>query len=299
MVGSPPNREIFGFKNSTFSWSHESEDGSLTPASGWFFRLRVDGELIFKPNGINLIVGPTKFALNLVIINICGMNTHEQVKCISFERQLTLGSISPGTRDGGVTYSAHESWVQNQTICKNILFGSPFDAVRYRKVLRQRALERDLELLDAGDNTEVREKGLTLRGGQKQGRFTTHSASSSAWIVDKCFRGDLVTGRTVLLVTHNLALATPVAVFIVSLGQDGIPSCEAKSELDREILEAGSEDAEEIALPANKIDGKLIVAEEIVEGYVTRKSIKLFLTGFRRRPPISIFSLTAYREFAQ
>lgn len=44
------------------------------------------------------------------------------------------------------------------------------------------------------------------------------------------------------------------------------PSCEAKSELDREILEVGSElDAEEIALPANKMDGKLIVAEEILK----------------------------------
>jgi len=30
-------------------------------------------------------------------------------------------------------------------------------------VLRQCALEKDLELFEAGDNTEVGEKGLTLR----------------------------------------------------------------------------------------------------------------------------------------
>ena len=56
--GSPPNNQLLGFKNSSFSWSHEPEDGSLTP-SGRLFRLRVDGELIFKPHCINLIVGPT------------------------------------------------------------------------------------------------------------------------------------------------------------------------------------------------------------------------------------------------
>lgn len=36
-------------------------------------------------------------------------------------------------RDGGVAYAAQESWVQNETIRDNILFGNPYDAVRYRK----------------------------------------------------------------------------------------------------------------------------------------------------------------------
>jgi len=36
-------------------------------------------------------------------------------------------------RDGGVVYAAQESWVQNQTIRENILFGLPFDESRYRK----------------------------------------------------------------------------------------------------------------------------------------------------------------------
>lgn len=36
-------------------------------------------------------------------------------------------------REGGVAYAAQESWVQNETIRENILFGSPFDEERYRK----------------------------------------------------------------------------------------------------------------------------------------------------------------------
>jgi len=84
-------------------------------------------------------------------------------------------------RGGGVAYAAQESWVQNDTIKENIIFGAPYDEERYQKglphslsfqvlsfiddslVIRQCALARDLELFEAGDKTEVGEKGLTLR----------------------------------------------------------------------------------------------------------------------------------------
>ena len=36
-------------------------------------------------------------------------------------------------RQGGVAYAAQESWVQNETIRDNILFGSPYDEERYEK----------------------------------------------------------------------------------------------------------------------------------------------------------------------
>ena len=45
----------------------------------------------------------------------------------------------------------------------NILFGAPYDEARYKKVIEQCALERDLALFEAGDKTEVGEKGITLR----------------------------------------------------------------------------------------------------------------------------------------
>ena len=36
-------------------------------------------------------------------------------------------------RDQGIAYAAQESWVQNDTIRENILFGSSYDEMRYRK----------------------------------------------------------------------------------------------------------------------------------------------------------------------
>ena len=47
-----------GFRNATFSWSEKEIDGSLTPTSRCF-RLHIEGELLFKRNCINMIVGPT------------------------------------------------------------------------------------------------------------------------------------------------------------------------------------------------------------------------------------------------
>ncbi|PCH35072.1 nucleoside triphosphate hydrolase protein, partial [Wolfiporia cocos MD-104 SS10] len=86
-------------------------------------------------------------------------------------------------RENGVAYAAQESWVQNETIKDNILLGAPYDAQRYNKVIDQCGLRRDLELLDAGDQTEVGEKGLTLSGGQKARITLARAVYSSAEIL--------------------------------------------------------------------------------------------------------------------
>lgn len=49
----------------------------------------------------------------------------------------------------------------------NIVFGAPFNAERYSKVLYQCGLERDLAMFEAGDLQEIGEGGVTLSGGQR------------------------------------------------------------------------------------------------------------------------------------
>ncbi|KAF8886219.1 P-loop containing nucleoside triphosphate hydrolase protein [Gymnopilus junonius] len=280
--------DTIGFRNAVFSWSVEPQDGSLTPRSR-SFRLHVPGELFFKPDSINLIIGPTGSGKTALLMALLGE--------MHFIRS-SADSWFNLPREGGIAYAAQESWVLNETIRENILFGLPYDEGRYRKVIQQ-----------SGDQTEVGEKGLTLRCARVTLARAIYSPAkiillddvlaaldthTSSWIVDKCFQGDLVKGRTILLVTHNIALATPVAGYIISLGQDGTvqtqdvnlesavwnPKLAEGITLDSEIPDMANQELQALAHKTPGVnDGKLIMKEDIAEGHITWKSLKLFFSG--------------------
>ena len=56
---------------------------------------------------------------------------------------------------GSTSYTAQDPWIQNCSLQDNILMGLPFDEERYTQVLQACALLPDLELLPAGDQTEI------------------------------------------------------------------------------------------------------------------------------------------------
>lgn len=58
--------------------------------------------------------------------------------------------------------------VQSSSFSQNILFGKAMVEERYQETLRVCSLERDLELMEFGDQTEIGERGINLSGGQKQ-----------------------------------------------------------------------------------------------------------------------------------
>jgi len=60
-----------------------------------------------------------------------------------------------------------QPWIQNKSIKENILFGIEYDEARYKETIKICELKRDLEILPAGDLTEIGEKGINLSGGQK------------------------------------------------------------------------------------------------------------------------------------
>lgn len=68
---------------------------------------------------------------------------------------------------GSVAYTAQDPWIQNATLKDNILMGKELDEGRYQEVLNCCALVQDLELLPAGDMSEIGEKGINLSGGQR------------------------------------------------------------------------------------------------------------------------------------
>ena len=68
---------------------------------------------------------------------------------------------------GSISYVSQIPWIRNATIKDNILFYQPYDDERYNKVIDLSQLRQDLEIFEAGDLTEIGEKGVNLSGGQK------------------------------------------------------------------------------------------------------------------------------------
>jgi len=106
---------------------------------------------------------------------------------------------------------------------------------------------------------------------------------TSRWIIDKCFSGDLLRNRTVILVTHNVALAGPLAQHVVSIGSDGVISSQTtigealshdgtlRAEVfnEIEVLEKADQVIEGTRPKESAPQGKLVAAEELALGHVT------------------------------
>ena len=68
---------------------------------------------------------------------------------------------------GTIAYCEQKAWIENKTIRDSITFGRPFNQEKYDTVIRSMQLTKDLEVLKAGDLTELGENGINLSGGQK------------------------------------------------------------------------------------------------------------------------------------
>ncbi|KAL3517448.1 hypothetical protein ACH5RR_020037 [Cinchona calisaya] len=133
---------------------------------------------------------------------------------------------------GTTAYVAQTSWIQNGTIQENILFGLPMNQERYKEVLTVCCLEKDLDMMEFGDQTEIGERGINLSGGQKQriqlaravyqdcdiylldDIFSAVDAQTGSKIFKECVRGAL-RGKTVLLVTHQVDFLHNVDLILV------------------------------------------------------------------------------------
>eukprot|EP00388_Colpodella_angusta_P023167 GDKJ01059170.1.p1 GENE.GDKJ01059170.1~~GDKJ01059170.1.p1 ORF type:complete len:1721 (-),score=424.47 GDKJ01059170.1:509-5671(-) len=161
---------------------------------------------------------------------------------------------------GRVALATQTPWIQHGTLRNNILFNKPFDSGRYAEVIRVCALESDLKLLPAGDDTEIGEKGINLSGGQKARVALARAAYASEdmdvvilddvlsavdahvseQIFTQCIKGDLFKNCAVIMVSHNITLL-PQCDQIVVLGggagnADNEKSPKKKKKLDSSPL---------------------------------------------------------------
>ncbi|KAK2692647.1 hypothetical protein QWA68_007323 [Fusarium oxysporum] len=261
-----------GFNNATLTWG--SKD-TVAEDSARAFRL-MDLDIDFKIGKLNIIAGPTGSGKTSMLMGLLGEMTLLEggVYCPGGRSR---EDVHPDPETGlanTIAYVAQSAWLVNANVRENILFSAPFDEQRYRNVIVACALERDLQILDHGDETLVGEKGITLSGGQKQ-RISLARAlySNSAhlllddclsavdshtaqWIFSNCIRGPLMRNRTCVLVTHNTTLCVPASDYVVLLENGRVdiqgPSAEviASGKLGEEIQKSHPSSANPSRIPS-------------------------------------------------
>ncbi|KAI1286896.1 ATP-binding cassette sub-family C member 3 [Halotydeus destructor] len=113
-------------------------------------------------NGINVQFEKKKL---VAVVGTVGSGKSSLISALLGEMKKVNGKVNIS---GRVAYVPQQAWIQNATVKKNIIFTGSADRKRYEEVLERCALEPDLKILEAGDNTEIGEKGINLSGGQKQ-----------------------------------------------------------------------------------------------------------------------------------
>ncbi|XP_033637674.1 multidrug resistance-associated protein 5-like [Asterias rubens] len=125
------------------------------------------------------------------------------------------------TLDGTFAFASQQAWIMNATVRDNILFGEEYNEERYKKAIFSCCLERDLEIMTDGDQTEIGERGVNVSGGQKQrislarayysdrdiylldDPLSAVDAHVGKHIFNHCING-VLRGKTILFVTHQL-----------------------------------------------------------------------------------------------
>ncbi|POS79208.1 ABC transporter [Diaporthe helianthi] len=164
-----------------------------------------DISIDFVEGGLTTIFGASGSGKTTLLLSILGETIKES------------GSV---TRPDDVAFSSQTAWLQSTSIKENILFSSPFEETRYKRVIEACCLPLDLSELPDSDETEVGENGTTLSGGQKarvalaralyskapllllDDIFSALDSKTTASVWEQCFCSDLLKGRTVVLVTQ-------------------------------------------------------------------------------------------------
>jgi ATP-binding cassette subfamily C (CFTR/MRP) protein 1 len=191
---------------------------------------------------------------------------------------------------GSIAYVAQQAWIQNASLRDNILFGKSFDKVLYDKVIESCALKPDFEMLPAGDQTEIGEKGINLSGGQKQRVSLARAvyANSDVYFLDDPLSAvdshvgkhifekvlgpeGLLKNKTRVLVTHGITYLPQTDKIIVlkdgevsesGTYQELLDKKGAFSEFLLQHINEVEEDVEELDVLKTQLSGT-VVSEEI------------------------------------
>jgi ABC-type transport system involved in cytochrome bd biosynthesis fused ATPase/permease subunit len=77
------------------------------------------------------------------------------------------GKVKRPTSRNAFALATQDSWLEQNTILENILFGTPYDEKRFEKVVEACALLPDFARWALREHTEIGERGVSLSGGQR------------------------------------------------------------------------------------------------------------------------------------
>ena len=239
------------FKDAEIAWPSDNPEETKDA-----FRLK-NINLHFPKNDLSVIYGKTGAGKTLLLNAFIG-----EVDLVEGELHMPLAppleerfdhQANKGSWliENALSYVPQIPWIENATIKDNILFGLPFDSGRYKKTLKVCALEKDLEILEDGDLTEVGSTGIGLSGGQRwrvsfaralysragilvlDDIFSAVDAHVGRQLYEEALTGDLGVGRTRILVTHHMGLVLPKTKYVVLLGDGSVTHAGSVVELTK------------------------------------------------------------------
>ncbi|XP_046388373.1 multidrug resistance-associated protein 1 isoform X3 [Ischnura elegans] len=142
------------------SVSHDKSDENPIVVENGTFTWNPEENAVLK--NINLTV---KKGGLLAVVGSVGSGKSSLISAILGEMEKVSGRINT---KGSIAYVPQQAWIQNATLRNNITFGKEFDGSNYKRIIHACALKPDFDMLPAGDQTEIGEKGINLSGGQKQ-----------------------------------------------------------------------------------------------------------------------------------
>ncbi|XP_042318198.1 ATP-binding cassette sub-family C member 10 isoform X2 [Sceloporus undulatus] len=140
--------------NAIFSWSTASNVNSEPQTPRTSLELHIQDLMVAKGALVG-IVGKVGCGKSTLLAAITGELKRQGEQVYIWDLEKGFGLVT------------QEPWIQFTSVRENILFGKEYDARFYQEVIEACALSDDLNILPAGDQTEVGENGVTLSGGQK------------------------------------------------------------------------------------------------------------------------------------
>ncbi|XP_052537401.1 ATP-binding cassette sub-family C member 10 [Tympanuchus pallidicinctus] len=154
-LGSPSGTaSAIDIRGADFSWVPAIQGSTSQPLSTGSLQLHIENLSVRK----GMLLG---------VVGKVGSGKSSLLAAITGELIKQGGQVYICDLEQGFGLATQEPWIQFATVRENILFGRQYDARLYEEVVEACALSEDLNVLPAGDQTEVGENGVTLSGGQK------------------------------------------------------------------------------------------------------------------------------------